>query len=310
MREFSKPAADLATQLQTLVNRGLAIDSCPSAILYLQNLGYYRLSAYTRPFLEKPNRDQFKTGIHLNQIIHVYEFDRHFRLLILDAIERIEVGLRSRIINQCCLHYNDPHWYLDSSKFHTYFNYGVFIDKLEKEIGIRYDNRTGQKMLPNNPSERFIDHYYKEYDTPHLPPFWMSVELLTLGSLSILFKGLGDHTLKAQIALEFFVSAKVAASWIHALSVLRNHCAHHSRLWNREMSIKPLVPNLIKPASPNVHRIQGHLIIMLSMLDIISPQNNWRSHFTDLLNEYDQIDPKAMGFSQNWKNQPFWKIAK
>lgn len=309
MREFSKPPLGLADQLQTLVDRGLQVDSDASAIESLQNLGYYRLSAYTRPFLLLPNRERFKPDTNLTQVIHVYEFDRHLRLLILDAIERVEVGIRARLIDQTCTTYGDAHWYMDVSHFHHRFNYSTFTNKLEREIGISYDRVTEHRILPEDPSERFIRHYYQEYNRPYLPPFWMSVELLTLGSLSILFKGLGDNALKAQIASEFNLKAKVMEKWLHALSVLRNHCAHHSRLWNREMSIKPPIPQHLRVARPNVHRIQGHLIIMLSMLDVISPQNHWRTRFNGLLSEYDQIDPAAMGFPNNWRDQTFWDLA-
>ena len=307
MSRFEKNPITLDDQLEKLFSRGLVVSDRDQVTQQLGNIGYYRLSAYTRPFLELPDRKKFKSGTTWDQIIHVYEFDRHLRLLILDAIERIEVGMRARLINATCLHYKDAHWYLDSGNFHPRFNHQNFIHKLEREVGIKYDSVTNQRVMPENHTEKFVRHYYDEYSTPYLPPLWMVVELLTMGSLSMLFKGLGDSAVKAGIAAEWNLKAKVFESWLHSVSVLRNFCAHHNRLWNREMSIKPLVPDELKPLKLEVHRLQGQLVVMLKLLDKISLGNHWRKRFAELLSEYEQIDPAAMGFPTNWKFEPFWK---
>jgi abortive infection bacteriophage resistance protein len=304
---FKKPPINLNDQLAKLLFRGLEVADQSLAATQLGNIGYYRLSAYTRPFLELPEREKFKPNTKWEQVIHIYEFDRHLRLLIFDAIERIEVGIRSRLINATCLHHDDAHWYLDSGNFHPKFNHQSFINKLEREVGICYDSKTNERVMPENHSEKFIRHYYDEYSSPYLPPLWMALELLTMGNLSMLFKGLGDATVKSEISAEWNVTAKVFESWLHSVSVLRNFCAHHSRLWNREMSIKPRIPNELIPLRPEVHRLHGQLIVMLKLLDRTSPENHWRKRFVELLSEYEQIDPTAMGFPIEWERESFWQ---
>lgn len=307
MSRFKKPPISISDQVTKLLSRGLEAADQEEVSQQLANMGYYRLSAYTRPFLEPPDRKKFKSGTTWSQVIHVYEFDRHLRLLILDAVERIEVGIRSRLINKTCLHYNDAHWYLDSANFHPKFNHGYFIRKIEDEVRIKSDKITNEIVVPDDHTEKFVRHYYQEYADPYLPPLWMAVELLTMGNLSKLYRGLGDTSIKREMALEWGVTAKVFASWLHAMAVLRNFCAHHSRLWNREMSIKPLIPQELEPLNPDVHRLQGQLVIMLKLLDQTSPGNHWRKRFADLLTDYGQIDPAAMGFPAGWESEVFWQ---
>ena len=211
MSTYNKPSIDLATQVAKLRDRGLEIADETIAADALLNIGYYRFSGYGYPFLKASNREQFKDGAHFDQILRVYEFDRHLRLIVADAVERIEVGIRARIVNETTLDWN-PHGYLDSSKFHPRFNHGDFIKKAEQAVGIKYDRSTGNRVFPTTHAETFIQHYYTKYSAPYLPPAWMTMEVLTLGTLSTFYKGIGDATLKARIAETFNVSAKVLAN--------------------------------------------------------------------------------------------------
>jgi abortive infection bacteriophage resistance protein len=305
MSTFTKPAIDLTSQVKLLKSRGLQITNETHAETSLQNIGYYRLSGYSYPFLQTPHRERFKLGTTLDQILRVYEFDRHLRLTIADAVERIEVGIRARIINATSINW-DPHWYLDASKFHPRYNHRTFIKKAENGVGIKYDRTTHNRILPKEHSETFIEHYYTNYGTPYLPPIWMTMELLTLGTLSTLYKGIGDAALKAQIADEFNVSAKVLASWLHSLAHIRNICAHHGRLWNRVFSITPLIPLRLKTIVQNANRFEGHTVVLVNLLDAMNHGNHWRQGLKDLLAEYPEIDPEAMGFTNNSLNLQFW----
>ena len=306
MSTFTKPAIDLPSQINLLKSRGLQITDETQAEASLQNIGYYRLSGYSYPFLNSTNREEFKQGTTLDQILRVYEFDRHLRLIVTDAVERIEIGIRTRIINATSLNW-DPHWYLDTSKFHHRFNHHAFIQKAEKGVGIRYDRTTRARILPRTHSETFIEHYYTNDGTPDLPPIWMTMELLTLGTLSTLYKGIGDAALKARIAGEFNVTAKVLASWLHSLAHIRNICAHHGRLWNRVFSMTPLIPSRLQTIVQNANRFEGHTVVLVSLLDAMNHGNHWRQRLKDLLAEYPEIDPEAMGFTNNSLNLQFWE---
>ncbi|MCF7689085.1 MAG: Abi family protein [Cephaloticoccus sp.] len=320
MTAYGKPAMGLADLYAKIVGRGLTVATPVDLQAAVENLGYYRLAGYAYPFLVPPDRKVFKAGTTWEQIARVYEFDRELRLLVSDAIERIEVGLRARIITATTtapiatavtapgapVAIGGPHWFLDAARFHPQFNHAAFIQNLEREVGIKYHPVTNQRILPTDHAEKFIEHFYNKYDSPHLPPFWMVAEVLTLGSLSLLYKGLGDSLLKAVIANRFGITAKVMASWLHSLSHLRNICAHHGRLWNREFSITPKIPVHLAATVHASNRFEGQATVLVEMLRIIAPADDWRKEFRDLLMSFPEIDISAMGFGPSWSS-PYWQ---
>ena len=109
---YSKPALSIQDQIDRLKNRGLTIADEQKAILYLSNISYYRLRAYTHPFQDNtdPNHP-FTCQITFEEILSLYVFDRQFRLLVLDAIEKIEISFRTQVIYQWAMVYRS-HWYL------------------------------------------------------------------------------------------------------------------------------------------------------------------------------------------------------
>lgn len=320
MIPYSKPAQSLADLYAKMAGRALTVANPADLQAALENLGYYRLGGYAYPFLVPPARKVFKTGTTWGQIARIYEFDRELRLLVADAIERIEVGLRARIVTATTMAPIPtavatpgttpatwgPHWFLDATRFHPKFKHGAFIQKIEREVGIEYDPTTHLPMLPTTHAEKFIEHYYQKYGIPYLPPFWMVAEVLTLGSLSFLYKGLGDPTLKANIASPFGVAAKVMEKWLHSLAHLRNICAHHGRLWNREFSIAPTIPAHLATTVNGPKRFEGHATVLVEMLRITTPADNWKKDFRDLLARFPEIDPAAMGFGASWST-PYWQ---
>ncbi len=304
MTPYTKPAQSLGALQAKITGRGLVVAKPADLQAALENLGYYRLGGYAYPFLVPPDRKVFKPDTTWEQIARVYEFDRELRLLVNDAVERIEVAFRARLITATTMAWG-PHWFLDVTKFHPNFDHGKFLAQLEREVGIKYD-AAGQRVLPATHAETFIAHYYTKYGDPYLPPFWMMAEILTLGALSTLYKGLGDPALKLLIAQPFGVTAKVMVSWLHALAHLRNVCAHHGRLWNRVFSISPLVPPHLAGIVQTPNRFEGHAVVLVEMLRVTAPDDDWKQTFHDLLADFPEIDSRAMGFGSAW-SFPFWQ---
>ncbi len=96
---FTKPPLTIEDQLTKLRCRGLVIGDEETARWALRRLGYYRLAAYTLPFQQDRLPDKpFHAGTTLSQVLALYTFDRELRLLVLDAIERVEVVLRTSMV--------------------------------------------------------------------------------------------------------------------------------------------------------------------------------------------------------------------
>lgn len=90
---FDKPFQTIQQQVEILSNRGLITDD--GAEHYLKHLNYYRLSGYWLPFQIDTKEHLFKPNTNFSDVLNLYIFDREFRLLLLDAIERIEVSVRT-----------------------------------------------------------------------------------------------------------------------------------------------------------------------------------------------------------------------
>lgn len=107
-RNFCKKPTSYIEQLNLLKKRGLEITDDERIIRYLKQISYYRLSAYFLPYQETKNI--FNKNTHFDRILETYRFDRELRLLIFDNIERIEIAIRSQMVNSLAETYKSSHW--------------------------------------------------------------------------------------------------------------------------------------------------------------------------------------------------------
>jgi abortive infection bacteriophage resistance protein len=265
---FQKQALDISAQRALLEQRGMIVADPARAEHYLRFIGYYRLSGYWFPFQYRDgstNHDNFRPGTDFETVLDRYVFDRRLRVLIMDASERIEVAARTAISNTLAERV-DPHWYLDPAQFEPAFNHADFVRRVRQETGINPINRHKQSD--------FIRHYLRKYDRPPEPPSWMVFELLPFGSVSIVFKHLMDAD-KKLIAQDFDLPRDRLQSWLHASSHLRNLCAHHSRVWNREFGVVPSVARSERHHVTHHKRFYNHAVAIQTMLKRISGDTHW-----------------------------------
>ena len=212
-RNFNKPAKTFQEQVQLLQSRGMLIDNEQDAIFYLQHLNYYRLTAYWLPFELDHATHRFKPNTKFSDVLKAYVFDRELRLLLLDGIERIEVSVRSQwAYYLATLH--SPHAHLDSTLFnHRYWQRD--LDALTTEV--------------NRSQETFIQHLRTNY-SEILTPVWAVCEVMSIGLLSRWYGNLEPYQTRSAIARVYQLDHTVLGSWIHHLAIVRNFCAHHSRV--------------------------------------------------------------------------------
>lgn len=121
MRAFHKPVIDITAQIELLKQRGLHIQDETRARYFLQAVSFFRLTPYMRTFQHAEHQDHpFRDGAGFRDLTTLYDFDRRLRLLSMDAIERVEVAVRSMISNHMGTNHGG-HWYVDAGLFqHTY----------------------------------------------------------------------------------------------------------------------------------------------------------------------------------------------
>lgn len=320
MKRFEKPALTAQEQVDLLIERGLRIHDRERALRLLEVTTSFRLSPYMRPF-QYPDDPQhrLRPDAQLSEIMQVYRFDRDLRQLVMVAIERVEIAVRAGISNHMACQYG-THWYLAPARFKAHFDHRRLLnelsDKLAKETRQYHKEieRIERAKVPDNikqarkesrKRDNYPRYYALTYDKPAHLPSWAMVEELSLGTLSHLFDGLDEYRDRKAIARRFSVPHHVLASWLHTLTFIRNVCAHHFRLWNRELSIPPSWP---KPLTfPGTHRGKGvprRLFTVLAMLTYlttqISPDTRWPGRLQALLEEYPDIPRQPMGFPDDW----------
>jgi abortive infection bacteriophage resistance protein len=299
--DFVKPVLDLDAQLQLLQKRGLIINNWDESLKALANISYYRLSAYWLPFKQRDQTGKvtdFFQGSHtFDKVIEFYEFDRKLRLLVLDAIERVEISVRASVTNYLSNQYGS-FMHEKSSNFHNKFSHSEWIMQVKRDIV--------------HSKETFVQHYQDKYTNFPVIPIWMIVEIISFGTLSIFYKGLKNED-KRKIADNYQLHPKSLTHWLHFLTYVRNVCAHHSRLWNRELSIRIRLDGLNKlwhpPLTPRSDRSFFILLILKYLLNCSGNGENWSSQCEELilpmLKKYPWIR-ESMGVTKDWPLHPLW----
>ena len=310
--EFTKPPKTYVEQIDLMECRGLAFPDRQSAESYLNHISYYRLSAYAIPFQQ--TKDVFDKGSTFDDLLNLYLFDRELRLIVFDAIERIEVAIRAKIMYELAHKYGS-HWQDDPN---------IFVPPYTNRAGIAVDifgdiqNTIKEHCTAKRP-EVFIQHYVTTYTKPSTPPSWMCIELLTVGQLSRLYSALKDNTDKNSIANYFGLHHALMQSWLHALTYVRNICGHHSRLWNRDFAIQPDIPRK-PPTLPwmvtkmrNNKRCFFFLCVLKYFLQTINPDGHFKKRLTDLFAAYPKVPVMYLGIPTDvkgnlidWQAEPLW----
>lgn len=303
---YTKAPLTFEAQADLLLSRGMVGDRAVM-IARLSATNYYRLSGYWHPFRQPapvhgaPSLDNFKTGTTFDEVWGRYAFDRHLRLLVMDAIERIEVAVRTQLT------YHHAH---DHGPF-AYATNNASMPKLGPDDFAKFVVRIGEEI--DRSKDTFAEHFRVKYGDCHtFLPAWMLAEVMTFGTMLTFYRG-SSKQVKQNVANQFGIPEVVLDSWLLTLNSVRNICAHHGRLWNRELGVKPFIPRLNvypewhTPVKVTNHRMFGVLTICKWSLDRIAPQSCWPARLRALLAASPRIPLVSMGFPENWQKCPIWR---
>ena len=316
--KYQKKPLSIDKQIEKLEHRGLIFDDKNIAYEYLSNNSYYRLRAYTYPFQDNENDDAnhrfIRNDIRFDEIIELYSFDRKLRILMFSAIEKIEIALRTKLSQVYCESMQDSHWYVNRSLF--------AVKKTSKNgkkadcFDLLYSDTENEIKISN---EYFIKHYFLKYTSPSLPPAWMTLEVLSLGTLSKMYTLLNKTPEKMQIANAFGLpNDRILSNWLHAIAVLRNCCAHHSRIWNRRYVINIILsyntkyPFINKKDIKNIRNNKFFTVVscVKYLLDVIDPDNEFKGNLMSIMSSGGKLlNLKDMGFPENWNEFPIWNLT-
>lgn len=275
---------------------------------WLETVGYYRLSAYWLPFEKPPENNNvrsklFKAEAKLEEVTDLYVFDRRLRVIVLEAIERVEVHVRSRWTYHMS-HAHGAHAHLDHRLFSGGLNHAEQLVRLARSV--------------EKSEETFVVHYKAKYTEPYSPPLWSATELMTLGELSKWFQATKNNSIKSQVGHDLGLPTKeIVEGTLQVLSYVRNICAHHGRLWNRRTvkrlpKIKRFQKDLVLVSEgdqeKNDNRLYNVLVVLLHLMDRQATDSTLRERLRTLIEERSDTDRSTMGFPVDWQKRPVWKL--
>lgn len=169
--KYSNLPLDITDIIQQMKSRGLSITNENKATTFLENVSYFRLAVYLRP-MEIDASHNYKSGSTFENAMSLYDFDARLRHLIFGAIQKIEISLRSKIINQISLQYGAM-WFVNSEIAVDKHKFSDNLSTLEREL--------------NRSKEEFIKEHINKYGKDEFPPVWKLLELASFGCLTKLY---------------------------------------------------------------------------------------------------------------------------
>ncbi|MCM3190275.1 Abi family protein [Bacillus subtilis] len=269
-------------QLEILKERGLYIEDEDEALLILKRINYYRLTGYML-FMKK--NDEFYSGSSFRQAVRMYEFDEKLRRILLGVVEYIEITFRAKL----AYYFSETHGplgYQNSENFEFEETHQEFMSYLRDKI--------------TKSRELFVMHHKKQYGSQL--PLWVAVELFTMGMLSKFYKNMKTEDQKVIAKNVFGINPGVLSQNLQSITILRNTCAHYSRVYNKKFSAGGVkLPTKIKN-SLNKDKLAAFFYIFKNML----PEIEWKRFFNAfnvLVDEYDDVvQYKHMGFCDGWQD--------
>ncbi|NMB42115.1 MAG: Abi family protein [Firmicutes bacterium] len=280
MGDIKKPTT-FKEQVQILRSRGLVIDDENAAISMLQNINYYRLSAY---LLTYKARDGSYRGVSITDAYNLYQFDKQLRNLILPMLEDIEIAFRTHIA-YLIAHKYGALGYKDSQNFRNVDYHTDMLIDLENEI--------------NRSDEVFVGHHKRNYGGVF--PIWVVIELTTFGVLSKMYSNLLDED-KDEIARKYYnTKGEFVRTWLHSLSTLRNICAHYGRLYNKKLAITPKLYRKAGRIGIKNDTVFANIYIIGRLLKKRDAWEHFVTRLAALIEQYKIVELKCLGFPGDWE---------
>ena len=294
---YPHPSLTVTEQINLLQAKGLLISEPDAAEHWLSHISYFRFKNYSYSFKDYKNAGgNYFPGTSFKTIKDLYAFDKKLRISVFDAIENIEISVKTRISNIMSGAYG-PHWYLDYRHFFSGrgFNHQKFLKHIKDGL--------------LQTSEPILQHYRKTYD-PIFPPSWMLMEMITFRTLSIMFENLVPSAQKVQICNSFNLIKRQLVSWLQCFSFIRNKCAHHARLVYSKAIFPPSLPKREnrKFLADDIDNTTLYAVLscLQYMLTICNPTSPFKQNILSLTSEFPLINLQKLGFTPNWKQEKLW----
>lgn len=289
--EYNKPPKSPEELAYKLVNnnllQGISLENL-TKILY--DVSYYRLKGYLHPYY---SNNTFSNSITWDNIWSDYNFDLELRNLFYIHISKIEISIRTNVINTFSIEYGN-NWYNNEALFFAKDRHYNDLQEI-----INHWNRS---------NEIFKINFTIKYS--NMPPAWMIFETTSFGNLSKFYENFIKNNVKQKIAEHYGFNKStehILISWIKHLVYIRNIIAHHGRLFSKIFTTKPIVPkNIFKYLlDKNVFKSDKLFFTVLIIMYLLKYSNNdyliFKNDFIKLLEAHPLLNHHSMGLPANYK---------
>jgi abortive infection bacteriophage resistance protein len=316
--EGAKPFKEYSELVATLEQRGMSVADSERAARKISQVGYYRLSGFWYPCREiefdengdavkqygKPKRlNQFLPTTDFDELFKLYTLDKRLRSLLLDGIERIEINLKTVLAHELGkvdeLAYQNPA-FINPTQLKDYYSHTI------KNSWIEWSHRQ-RSELSRSKEDAIVWHKKSN----RAIPIWVAVEAWSFGTLSKYFELL-KQSHQNNIAARLGVSnPTLLVRWLQTINILRNRCAHHTRVWNQTHNNPIGLPtgdseDCLYFANFNLgedsrKKLYGLIVIIWYLVGKIGPNSDWIQHVIEEIESFPNLPicyKKAMGIPE------------
>ena len=278
-----KPALSIHDQIVLLRNRGMIIDSEPTAETFLASNHYFRLNIYFHKLMDSPNH--FREGTQLSQVMAIYSNDRWLRNKILTILEPIEIKTRTQVSHYLGITYGPD----------VFYQKDIYKDEtIWQAIQGNFSNE-----ITRNQSDPVIKHHRAHYGG--LFPIWVIIEFLSFNTLSKFYSNLQEKDKKIIAKKIYGVNDYLFGQWLHVLSVLRNNCAHYGYMYRREYPLRPIMAKAFGWDGTKNTRLFALFLVMRRLSD----RRVWQE-FIQIISDNEKKRPcfnlEDYGFPDDWRS--------
>ena len=292
------PPTSVNDQIARLIQRGMSIPDTDKAAHFLSNVNFYRLRGYLEPFVdqtESGNLRPFLANTSFDSVIERYDFDRQLRTLLLDVFNHIEVSIRT----QWTYHLS----YTRQGGEQAHLNPSLFSHEYSNNLAnLRQEYRQhGQEKHPYS----FADC-----------PIWAVAEVMSFGQMLRWYRDT-NRQVRRDVADYYQLDEKILGSLLRHLSPVRNFCAHHERLWDRDFITKFTIPKRMGSFTSPISffnradnaKLYNSLVMIAHLTSVITGNTEWPQRLVALMNQYPNIPRNQMGFVSGWQTLGIWQSA-
>ena len=296
--KYTKQPIALAEQIEILKRRGLIIEDEREALAILNRIGYFRLASSWRVMEEDNRTHRFSIGSKFAEVVSLYNFDAELRSLVFNALHHIEIAARAKINQHFAMTYG-AFWFMNSSLAADEYRYHKNLETLHMEL--------------NRCRDEFIKEHFRKYNSPEFPPSWKTLEVTSFGTLSKLYNNMRDFRVMKRVARDFDMPQhEYLRSWLESLTIVRNYCAHHARLWNAHFPVRPKITlrmrqKWIRNLNFPTDRLYPQLCCIAYWQNSLDSQNTFVADIKSLLAKYPSVPVSMMGFPRGWENEQLWR---